>query len=164
MTREDARVGRSVGRAAGPSHPRDVLVLISRSPSRSRSRPRARPATATALVLVVSRDRLSRAFGSRDERPTSDGRTTTSRHHRQMVVDAGARDANGDDDDDDDAVRVDDARALFERCRVAARALERAAMSAVSNREKCSTLQGQADATSLALREAENVYAMYDDQ
>ena len=64
------------------------------------------------------------------------------------MVDAGARDANGDDDDDDDAVRVDDARALFERCRVAARALERAAMSAVSNREKCSTLQGQADATS----------------
>ena len=81
-----------------------------------------------------------------------------------MVVDAGARDANGDDDDDDDAVRVDDARALFERCRVAARARWNAAMSAVSNREKCSTLQGQADATSLALREAENVYAMYDDQ
>lgn len=81
-----------------------------------------------------------------------------------MAIDAGARDANDDDGDDDDAVRVDDARALFERCRVAARALERAAMSAVSNREKCSTLQGQADATSLALREAENVYAMYDDQ
>ena len=41
-----------------------------------------------------------------------------------MAIDAGARDANDDDGDDDDAVRVDDARALFERCRVAARALE----------------------------------------
>ena len=52
---------------------------------------------------------------------------------------------------------------LFERCRGAARALERAAHGAVSHREKCSALWGQAEATMLALREVENVYAMYDD-
>lgn len=78
-------------------------------------------------------------------------------------ADDDAADADGVDAADA-SMRGDDARALFERCRVAARALERAAMSAVSNREKCSALQGQADATCLALGEAENVYAMYDDQ
>ena len=51
---------------------------------------------------------------------------------------------------------------LFARCREAARALERATMSAVSNREKCSALWGQAEATMLALEEVENLLAMYD--
>ena len=52
---------------------------------------------------------------------------------------------------------------VFERCRDAARALEVAALGAVSHREKCSALWGQAEATMLALEEVENMVAMYDD-
>lgn len=51
---------------------------------------------------------------------------------------------------------------LFARCREVARGLERATLSAVSNREKCSALWGQAEATMLALEEVENLLAMYD--
>ena len=51
----------------------------------------------------------------------------------------------------------------FERCEEWARALEASTRAAVSHREKCWQLYGQAQATMLALEEAKGVYGMLDE-
>ena len=82
------RVGRSVGRAPRAVcvfHPRDVLVRISRSPSRSRARPRARPRSSSSSSSPAI---VSRAFGSRDERPKD---RVETHHHWPLMRARGTR-------------------------------------------------------------------------
>jgi serine/threonine protein kinase len=59
--------------------------------------------------------------------------------------------------------KTTNALVMFERCEEWARALEASTRAAVSHREKCWALQGQAQATMLALEEAKEVYGMLDE-